>query len=121
MTVSEPKFVKADLKVVSVRPLNEKCYAGVKNPLEIIVRNDGATYNGPLVFTRKIGGEDRRVYGNNYIIEHGEECKMYINVTAPEGQTRDVLGFWYAESDEDGFYSTGFRYGFIQNFDYQLT
>ena len=118
--VTAPEVVDAALKVVSVKSLNANAYAGASNALEVIVRNDGAMYNGPIVLTRKNADRDEKVYDNNYIIESGEEAVLRIKVKAPAVGDVDSLDMWYAKSDNDFFHNGGFEYGYVGQFKYEL-
>ena len=121
VTVEQPEPVEAKLSLVSAKPVSEKVYAGMKNVLEIVLRNDGAMYNGPLTLIRKDADKFYNVYDNNYILEPGEEVTIRAKVNAPEGVETDTLQVWMAQNDDDVYYNNGYFEKVVGEFSYQLT
>ena len=119
--LSEPTDVEADFTILSVKPMNEKAFVGVKNPIEIRLRNDGALYNGPIVLQREGDGGQKRVFANNYIVDKGEELVIRTNVEAPASGKTDELVVWMAGYDDDMYFSNGFKYERIGTVKYDLT
>ena len=121
VVLNQPELVDAKLTLVSAKPVADKVYAGMKNVLEVVLRNDGAMYNGPVTLIRKDADKYYYVYDNNYIIETGEELIIRAKVTAPEGVDTDSLQVWIAESDDDFYYTNGYYEKVVGDFSYQLT
>ena len=119
--LKQPDLVDAKLSLVSAKPVGDKVYAGMKNVLEIVIRNDGAMYNGPLTLIRKDGDKNYLVYDNNYILEQGEEVTIRAKVSAPEGVETDTLEIWMAKNDKDTYYTNGYYEKVVGEFSYQLT
>ena len=108
------------VQVIGIWSEHEVCYEGGKMELGVAFSNKGANYNGPVVLTQTIDGQEYLVYENTVNIKKDEKTTIKALLQLSEGKDKDSITVWIGDKLNDYKYGNDYPATPMASFDIPL-